>query len=89
MSKTDIGVLEARAAVHELLILHMLREVFMNAGPDGPERLQSLMAFIERSLAQAQRAAPQAEASTAEYAREVFEQLSLKLIQSLPHHGRH
>lgn len=89
MNESDIAVLEARAAVHEILILNLLRETFIQAGPDGPARLKTLMGRIEETLAKAARAAPQNEAKAAQAAREVFKHISLKLIQSLPHQGFH
>lgn len=89
MTENDIAVLEARAAVHEILIVHMLREVFAQSGHDGPARLKSLMSRIEDVLARAERDATDQEAKAAHAAREVFRHISLKLIQSLPHQGHH
>lgn len=87
MSKR-IDALEARAAVHEILILQAIGEIYRQT-EGGSERVKNLMSAVERTILEAARTAPQGERDAAKLACEYFRQLSLKFIGAVPHQGMH
>jgi hypothetical protein len=86
--KTDIAVLEARAAVHEALLLQLAISVYRDA-KDGAVRLQAIMANTTRIFTRAAREAPAGQRQQAELALQVLEQFSEQLLANVPHVSKH
>ncbi len=86
--KTDVAALEARAAVHEVLLLQIMMALYVEP-EGGPERVQALMTNVTRSFSRAAREAPAETRQQAELTLKYLEDFSAKILQSAAYVTKH
>lgn len=85
---TDITSLEARAAVHEVLLLQLLTTIYVKL-EGGHERLQDLVVHVENTLRQVRRDAPENQRLQAELAFTYFQDMSKQLLAHMNYVSKH
>jgi len=84
MSKSEIVALEARAAVHEMLILHLITEMARQP-EDGLEQVKRLFETTGRSLLNATGTVPESERQQLASARYYLAAMAEKFWNGISH----